>query len=461
MEGGKVRKEYKTMTTKEQKRLKKDRVLADKIFRKISQDERTAIFRIKSAEAFIGLARKYAKKYKLELPTFFKPLPDEQFPIVKIDLATEQDLLPLLLNKSIFTNYSNLPTKEEIIKQERIRLNKEELDFEEKRAVLTKVGEYRQDIYVVRDYGNHVIGFSCQLYLDYIKASEDKLEDKLEDALKQPHLFLGIVKKIEQGLESVRLYRLAWKIAHVVLTEVYTQRKLRGLVISKERMLRLLGYAPNEKRIYQRIEQALDSLRWCSYKIWGYTFTPGYKKRTDRPSSGSVGTFIYNVSWTPKHYTLSVNENYVGCVYQLLLEDKAPKKERKELFARGYFDWQTRILRLTKDAPISVELLSVFFIKEKGNPKVRRPKIKVITHTVETLAKQAHITHTRTSRRYNDTLSILEQIEIMEKIEPPIHELRQLRPSKGLRTVVHIYVLSSAKELDKLIERKIKEKSTH
>lgn len=445
------------MKAKNQKKLDKDRILADEIFRKISQDERAIMFGVKSGEGFIELVRKYAEKYKLGLPTFFKLPLGEKFPVVKIDRVTEQDLLPILLNKSIFTNYSGLPTKEEVLERERIRLNKEELDFGETRAVLTKAREYRDGIYVVRDYGDHVIGFSCQLYLDYIKAGEDELEDKL----RQPHLFPEVIKKIERGLESIRLYRLAWKIAHVVLTEVYTQRKLRGLVIPKERMLRLLGYTPNEKRIYQRIIQALDSLRWCSYRIWGYTFTPGYKKRTNRPSAGSVGSFIYNVSWTPKDYTLSVNENYVGCVYQLLLEDKAPKKERKELFARGYFDWQTRIYTLTKDMPISVELLSVFFIKEKGNPKLKRPGIKVITHTMETLAKKALITHKRPRQRYHQLTETLEKVEIIEKIEPSIDELNQLRPSTGLKTVVHIHMLSSGRELDKLIERKIKEKSTH
>lgn len=442
------------MTTKEQKRLEKDRLLAEEIFRKISQDERTAIFRTKKGNAIIKSIQKHAKNYNLELPTFFKPPPVEKFPIVKIDRVTEQDLLPVLLTKSIFTNYSNLPTKEEIIERERIRLNKEELDFEEKRAALTRAKEYKQDIYVVRDYGNHVIGFSCQLYLDCLKASEDNLEDML----KQPHLYPETTEKIERGLESVRLYRLAWKIAHVVLTEVYTQRKLRGLVIPKERMLRYLGYAANEKHAYQEIRQSLNSLRWCSYKIWGYTFTPGYKKRTDRPSSGSVGSFIYNVSWTPKDYTLSVNENYVGCVYQLLLDNKAPRKERRELFKRGYFDWQTRIYSLTKYKPISVELLSLFFIKEKGNPRLKRPKIKVITHRMETLAREALITHKRPRQRYHQLTETLEKVEIMEKIEPPIGELKRLKPSTGLKTVAHIHMLSSARELDKLIKKRIEEK---
>lgn len=446
------------MKTKEQKRPKKDRMLADEIFRKISQDERDAMFRVKSGEGFIGLMRRYAKKYKLELPTFFKPPPiEQQFPIVKIDRVTEQDLLPILLTKSIFTNYSDLPKKEDIIKQECIRLNKEELDYEETRAVLTKAGEYRIGIYVARDYGTHVIGFSCELYLDYIKAREDNLGDKL----KQPYLYPEMVERVERGLESVRLYRLAWRIAHIVLAEVYIQRKLRGLVIPKEQMLRYLGYTPDEKHIYQRIEQALDGLRFCSYRIWGYTFTPGYKKRTNRPGPGSVGEFVYNVSTTPKDYILSVNENYVGCVYHLLLDNKAPKKERKELFRRGYFDWQTRIYKLTKDGPLSVELLSVFFIKEKGNPQLRRPKMKVIAHTMERLTKEAHITHKRPRQRYHQLIETLEKVEIIKKIEPPIDELKQLRPAMGLKTVVHIHMPSSAKELDKLIEERIKEKSTH
>jgi len=444
----------KKEVSKVTKKREKDNKLMMELLKKLNREEFEATILTKDEKVFVKLHQRYAEKYKLELPTFFKLPPGEKFPIVKIDRVTEQDLLPLLLTKSIFTNYSGLQTKEEIIKQECIRLNKEELDFEETRAVLTKAREYTTGIYVARDYGTHVIGFSCQLYLDYIKADEDELEDKL----REPHLFPEVIEKIEQGLERVRLYRLAWKIAHVVLTEVYTQRKLRGLVIPKERMLRLLGYIPNEKQIYQKILQALNSLRVCSYRIWGYTFTPGYKKRTNRPGAGSIGQFIYNVSWTPKDYILSVSENYVGCVYQLLLENKVPKKERKELFQRSYFDWHSRIYKLTKDVPISVELLSVFFIKERGNPKLRRPGIKVIAHTVETLARQALITHKRPRQRYHQTIETLEKVEILEKIEPSIDELKQLRPAIGLKTVVHSHMLSSAKELDKLIESKIKEK---
>jgi len=434
---------------------KKDNKFMMEICEKMTRKEGRATTLAKDEKALVKLFQRYAEKYKLELPSFFRLPPVEQYPIAKIDRVTGQDLLPILLQKSIFTNYSDLQTKEEIIEQERIRLNKERLDFEEQRAALTRAREYRQGVYVTRDYGNFVIGFSCKLYLGCIKEHEDTLTE----ALKQPQLFPEVMEEIERGLESIRLYRLAHKIAHIVLTEVYRQRKIKGLVIPKEQMIRLLGYEPNEKQIYQRIERALTSLLVCSYKIWDYEFTPGYKKRTDRPSSKEIGLFIWRLKITQKDYILNVSDVYVGCVNQLLLEDKTPKRERKKLFSRGYYDWVSRIYTLTKDESISVELLSLFFIREDGNKKLKRSRIKVITHKVEKLAREALVTHKRPRQRYHQLIEALEKVEIIEKIEPPIDELRQLKPAKGLKTVLHIHMASSAKELDKLIESKIKEKS--
>jgi len=445
----------KKEVSKVTKKREKDNKLMMEILKELTREEMKATVFAEDEGGLSKLFEKYAKRYKIELPSFLRLPPDEQYPIVKMDRATEQDLLPLLLNKSIFTNYFSLPTKEEIIEQERKRLNKEDLDFEEKRAALTRAKEYRQDGYVTRDYGNYVIGFSCQLYLGYIKAHEEKLED----AQNEPHLYPEVVQEIQQGLENIRLYRMAHRLAHIILAQVYIQKRLKSLVISKGDIVRFLGCSPNEKQIYQHIERALKSLLFCNYRIWGYNFTPGYKKRTDRPSSKGIGWFIYNLKINPTNYILDVNDVYVGCVRQLLLKDKAPKKERKRLFERGYFDWISRIYPLTKDMPISVELLSLFFISETGNRKLNKPGTKVITHRVERLAKEAHITHSRASRRYNDTLSALGQIEIIEKIEPPLSELKQLRPSKGLKTILHVHMKGSAKELDKLIERRIKAKS--
>lgn len=439
------------------KRREKDNKLMREILKKLTREEFEATTSTKDERTFIELHQRYAKKYKVELPSWYRLPPDEGYPIVKIDRATEQDLLPLLLNKDIFTNYTSLPTKEEILNRERIRLNKEELDFEEGRAALTKAKEYRQGSYVTRDYGKYVIGFSCQLYLDYIKEHEDKLED----AQKQPNLYPEVIQEIQQGLESVRLYKLAHRLAHIILAEVYRQKRVEGLVISKERILRLLGFAPNEKQIYQHIEQALKSLLVCNYKIWGYTFTPGYKKRTNKPSSREVGWFLWRLKITPKDYILNVSNIYVGCVRQLLLEDKTPKKLRKKTFARGYYSWPPRLYTLTKNEPVSVELLSIFFISERGNSKLKRPGIKVIAHKAEGLIKKALITHSRPRQRYHQLIDTLEKVEIMEKIEPSIDELKQLKPAKGLKTVIYVHVLSSAKELDGKIESKIKEKSNH
>ena len=42
----------------------------------------------------------------------------QQFPIVKIDRTTGQEMLPLLMQKGIFSDFQNLPFRDEILKEE-------------------------------------------------------------------------------------------------------------------------------------------------------------------------------------------------------------------------------------------------------------------------------------------------------------------------------------------------------
>ncbi|NCQ17909.1 MAG: hypothetical protein COZ80_07380 [Ignavibacteria bacterium CG_4_8_14_3_um_filter_37_9] len=140
---------------------------------------------------------------------------------------------------------------------------------------------YRNNNYIVRDYGKYVVGFG----LGFLK--EDS-EEKITDAI-----------------ERISLYKLGHKLATIILAEVYDQRKFTDIVIPKEKLLEYLGYSTKGKQIYKQIDDVMFSLMTLKYFIYEYR-TELFAKMKSR----ELGYFIYNVKSDYKNYTLSVNENY-------------------------------------------------------------------------------------------------------------------------------------------------------
>ena len=154
---------------------------------------------------------------------------NSEFSIVKMDRTTAQEVLPIFINKGIFSKYDSLRSKEEILEDKKKELGVESLTPEQTREALTRAGKYRTKDHVVRDYGNYAIGFSSNLYSDY-------KDDNLEGAL-----------------EKIRLHKLGHKIAVIILSEAYRQGIYDGLVIPKVDLLKYLGYSSVEKQIYQEM----------------------------------------------------------------------------------------------------------------------------------------------------------------------------------------------------------------
>lgn len=381
------------------------------------------------------------------------PKEEIEYPIVKIDRTTEQDLLPLVLHKGIFKNYLSLPTRETLIASEQRRLNKIDLSFDEERAILTKTGQYRWGNAVVRDYGDHAIGFSSQLYLDYIKQAEEILKKAKKDAQKEPYLYDEENKKIEAGLRQVSLYRMAHRLAHLTLAQVYSQRKATDLIIQKEDIIKWLGHTPEEKQIYQDIKESYENLMFCHFQRWNFSYTGTHKKprQVKEYSKHSIGTFIYNLDDDAKTYTLDVNEKFVGCIASLFQNTLTDRKKRGEVFGRGYYDFPIRVLSLTRHYPLASELLTNFLISEKGNPKLNTQNMKIIAHRGRRYAQVANIRHKRQNVRYRDLLEALEKVEIVENIDPSIEDLRKLKPARGLETVIHVSIQEPIEKLDALI----------
>ncbi len=83
----------KPIKTRDQRRIEKDRILFEKIFKSLTVEERKATFLVRSGEAFAGLFQGHAKKYRVELPSIFKSSqssPETLYPqVVRASLHTE------------------------------------------------------------------------------------------------------------------------------------------------------------------------------------------------------------------------------------------------------------------------------------------------------------------------------------------------------------------------------------
>jgi len=365
---------------------------------------------------------------------------NSSYPIVKIDRTTIAEILPIFMNKGIFTNYNALPEKAGLIKNECQRLEVDKLTAEQKRELLSNVERYKSNNYVVRDYGNYAIGFSAKMYIDYLEETETSIEDEL---LRNEYT----EEKINSALDKIKLYKLAHKLAMIILSEAYQQRRLEGVYITKQKILDYLGYSTSEKHIYEDISDAIFSLTWLTYQIFEYRTKVKVHK-----DAKTFGNFIYNTREDSKSFTLSINHLFFGCVEHLLEDQKYSRAERKKLFARGYISYPTALLPAARNYSQAPYLLSHYLISEKGNHHLNGEGYKVIAFRVSRFMEVMNIKHSRAANRKSAFLNELEEVDIIEKTNPTIDELRQLKPSKLEDQMLHISVNSSAKSLDKKIK---------
>ena len=346
----------------------------------------------------------------------------------------------MFMNRGIFNNYNALPEKAGLIKCECLRLEVGGLTNEQERELLSNVGMYKTNKYVVRDYGNYVIAFSAKMYIEFLEETETRIEDEL---LRSEYT----EEKINSALEKIKLYKLGHKLSMIILSEVYQQRRLEGVYITKQKILDYLGYSPDEKHIYEDISDAMFSLRWLTYQIFEYR-----TKVKVQQEAKTIGNFIYSIREDTKSYTLSVNPLFVGCVEHLISDQKYDRAERKELFAGGYISYPTALLPAARDYSSSNYLLSNFLISEKGNHHLNGNGYKVVAFKVSRFMEVMNIQHSRPAKRKSVFISELKKVDIIEKTMPCTSELEKLTPSKLENHMLHIYIDSSTKSLDKKIK---------
>jgi len=232
----------------------------------------------------------------------------------------------------------------------------------------------------------------------------------------------------------------------IILSEVYHQRKWEGLVIPKQRIVEYLSYSTSDKHIYRDVSDVMFSLRWLDYQIIEYKNTLSVKKK-----SKTTGNFIYNLIEDSKSYTLWINSFFVGSVAYVLTQDK--KSMPSDGLKRGYFSYPTTLLPLSKNYSQGAYLLMNFLMAEKGNSKLNTQDHKVIAYKIPKLMEVMKLNYTRDDRNYQTFLRDLGHCKVIDRIDPSLGTLKQLKPSKIKDQVVRIYVKKDIKQLDDEIKK--------
>jgi hypothetical protein len=343
----------------------------------------------------------------------------EKYPIIKVDRTTIKEILPLLMQRGLFSDYKALPTKEELLENAKLQSGTESLTKEKEREVLSLAKKYRTKNYIHHDYGKYVIGFSLGF-----------LANDTDEAL-------------SQALGRISLYKLGHKLAMIIFSEVYEQRKSVNIVITKERILELLGYTSYEKQIYKQIDDVMFSLMTLNYYIHEYK-----TKSFTQLKSRQLGYFVYDVKADAKSYTLSVNPNYVGCITDVFNNDPDAVRNLK----RGYVGYPTSLIPASKNFTTAAYMLSTFLIAESGNATLNYRDNKVIAYSVKNLLEVMKIESGRFSEAKRQLISALTEVKIINKTSPSIKELSAMKPALFMQQTIHIELPKDVEKLDSIIK---------
>jgi hypothetical protein len=293
------------------------------------------------------------------------------------------------------------------------------------RQALAEAGEYRTKRFVFKDYGNYAIGFDIKMYAEYLNEAEAYVKDQLDPL------------KIEDALREIHLYKLGHKISMIILSEAYKQRKYEERTITKQAIIEYLGYDAESKQIYQDIDEAMFSLRWLNYIVYQYK-----TKSTMGKKSKAMGNFIYHMQGDSKSYTVWINKVFLGCIAHVLSDETARLSEddKRNAFSRGYYNYDTSMLPMTKDYSTPAYLLTHFLILDSGNSKLNGEDFKVVAYAAKRFMDEARIQFKQPYERKNELIKAIEEVGIIEKIEPSIEELKSIKPGAFEETAMRVFI---------------------
>ena len=84
---------------------------------------------------------------------------------------------------------------------------------------------------------------------------------------------------------------------------------------------------------------------------------------------------------------------------------------------------------MTRDYSTMAYLLAHFLTLDSGNIRLNNGDNKVVAYKASRFMKEANISHCRASRRKHDLIKALIEIDIVDKIEPRVEELRKIKPA--------------------------------
>ena len=302
----------------------------------------------------------------------------------------------------------------------------EDLTPAQEREALTMAKEYKTDRFIVCDYGRYCIGFDLKMHEETLNDLEKKVTDDIEDE-----------DRLQAALSRISLYKLGHKLAIVILSEVYRQRTFKELRITKQTILSYLGYKSHEKQIYKDIDDAMFSLRYLNYVIYKYK-----NKVTMGQEYHQNGNFIYNLRQDKSSYTLWINEAFVGCIEHVLSKDteKLDDEDKKLLFHRGYFTYDTSLLSTSRHYSTPAYLLSNFLSLDSGNAKLNNAEFKVVVYKASRFIKEAMISHARPYDRKAAFMKAVKEVDNIHKIEPTMDELAQIKPVRFEDIMIRMYI---------------------
>jgi len=203
----------------------------------------------------------------------------------------------------------------------------------------------------------------------------------------------------------------------------------------------LLGFSSSDKHIYSQIKEALFSLRWLDYAVYKFN-----TKKTFAKEGKITGNFIYNIEETRSSYKLGINKKFVGSVAKMFEDNKGKS------FTRGYWKYPLNYLTESKTYSDSAYYLGHYLIMETGNPKLMQTqKKRIVAQSVTTLQQKGNITHSRIDSRVNRFLDALEELPFIEKIEPSIDQMREMKYSSVERLTLHIYLPDNNDKLSEVL----------
>ena len=149
-----------------------------------------------------------------------------------------------------------------------------------------------------------------------------------------------------------------------------------------------------------------------------------------------------NIEETSSAYKLDVNKKFVGSVAKMF-EDNSKK-------GLNYWKYPLNYLSESKSYSDSAYYLGHYLIMQTGNASLMKTKKKrIIAQSVKNLQRRGNITHSRIDSRVNRFLDALEELPFIEKIEPSIDEMREMKNSRVEELTLHIYM---PEDNDKLSE---------